>query len=62
VGLGGLSSEESLKVFNMGVGFIFVLAPEQCDAAREALDQAGYANHVIGEIVQEETGVIYEKL
>ncbi|MHC4943366.1 MAG: phosphoribosylformylglycinamidine cyclo-ligase [Planctomycetota bacterium] len=62
VGLGGLSSHESLKVFNMGVGFIIVVAPEGSDAAREALDEAGYRSHVIGEVVQGESEVIYEKL
>jgi len=60
VGLGGIASDEALKVFNMGVGFVLVVASEEAPKVQAALDKNGYDNYIIGEIVSGQQEVIYE--
>ena len=60
VGLGGLSSDEAHRVFNMGVGFVLILSSEDETPAGEALDRAGFTWSRIGEIVKGQRHVVYE--
>lgn len=62
VGLGGIASEEALKVFNMGIGFVLVIDPAQKEPVMETLDKAGFQNHLIGKIVSGQNEVEYEGL
>ena len=47
---GNLDDEEMLRTFNCGIGLILVAAAEQADAVLAALQAAGEAPTVIGEI------------
>jgi phosphoribosylformylglycinamidine cyclo-ligase len=46
--IGHLSEEEMFRAFNMGIGFALVVAPEGVALARDRLERAGLAVHVLG--------------
>jgi phosphoribosylformylglycinamidine cyclo-ligase len=54
---GKVAPEEMLRVFNMGIGMIAVVPPEQAAAVRKAADAAKVRTWIIGEVVKGE-GVI----
>ncbi|MBT9164479.1 MAG: Phosphoribosylformylglycinamidine cyclo-ligase [candidate division WS2 bacterium] len=49
--LGGVSREEMYRVFNMGVGFVVVVSPEDAEKAVEILQEVGEQVFVIGRII-----------
>lgn len=55
----GLSREEALRTFNMGIGLAFVCAAEHADALRDALESQGERVFTIGEIVDGTGAVRY---
>lgn len=55
----GLSEEEALKTFNMGVGMVLIVDPEQADAVEAALEKAGERTFRIGRIMEGEGAVRY---
>lgn len=54
----GLSIEELYNTFNMGIGMVIVVAPEDVTKVVEALYAAGEKASVVGEIVKGDKGVI----
>jgi phosphoribosylformylglycinamidine cyclo-ligase len=54
---GDVEEEEMYKVFNMGVGIVVVLSPDDVDAALSSLDASGESTYLIGEVVAGEKGV-----
>lgn len=60
IGLGGIASDEALKVFNMGVGFVVVVDAAMKEKAMQKLKEAGYENFLVGEVVEGDKEVIYE--
>ena len=54
---GGVDEAEMYHVFNMGVGMVLVLPPNQIDAAIASLREAGESPSVIGEIIRGEKSV-----
>lgn len=48
--LGGIDRDEMYHVFNMGIGFTFIVRPEAAAAVRADLDRAGCDNWIVGEI------------
>ena len=46
----GLSPEEALKTFNMGIGYALVVAPDAADAVQTHFEAAGERVHSIGRI------------
>ena len=54
---GGIPEREMFNTFNMGVGMIAVVSPEDADKAVETLKASGEDAYVLGEIVEGE-GVI----
>jgi len=50
---------EMRRTFNMGIGFVVVVAPEDAAAATRALEAQGERVYAIGEIVPGERGVEY---
>ena len=57
--LGPVAGEEMDRVFNRGIGMALVLDPGGVGAALAALEGAGQAAHVIGEVVDDGPGVRY---
>ena len=51
---GGVDEAEMYHVFNMGVGLVLVLPPNQIDAAIASLREAGESPSLIGEIIHGE--------
>src|SRR5439155_22677061 len=54
---GKLSLEEMRAVFNLGIGLVAVLSPEQVAGAQEAAGRAGVSSRLIGEVVAGERSV-----
>jgi phosphoribosylformylglycinamidine cyclo-ligase len=47
---GGVSDREMERVFNMGIGFVLVVARRACDTIRRSLVRRGMPTRVIGEV------------
>ena len=56
---GGISDDEMLRTFNMGVGIIAVVAPEDLHDVEHSLERCGEAAVVIGAVVEGD-GVVFE--
>ncbi len=54
---GDVEDEEMYKVFNMGVGMVVVLSPDDVDSALSSLAASGEAAYLIGDVVAGEKGV-----
>lgn len=57
----GLSDDDAYKTFNMGIGFMFVVAPENEQMLCEALDEIGELAYRVGTIVPGSGKVTYIK-
>jgi phosphoribosylformylglycinamidine cyclo-ligase len=57
---GGVEDAEMFRTFNMGIGYIVVVAPEKADRVTAALTAAGETVRAIGEIVAGERAVELE--
>ncbi len=55
--MGGVSERDMFNTFNMGIGLIFAVAPEQADSALRVLHEMGEQAAVIGEVGAGENGV-----
>lgn len=55
-----LSEEEALKTFNMGIGMVLIVDPEQVDAVMEVMADEGEEAYRIGEIIPGTGNVVYE--
>ena len=49
---GNVDWHEMYRTFNMGVGMVLVVAPEEADAVREHLKNAGETFYELGRIVE----------
>jgi phosphoribosylformylglycinamidine cyclo-ligase len=49
--LGNIEDDEMTRVFNRGIGMVFVVAPYFASSIRNLLDHAGYQNSIIGKII-----------
>lgn len=54
---GNVDEDEMYRVFNMGIGMVIVLAPENVDVAFDTLRTADDSSYLIGEIATGEKGV-----
>ena len=57
---GKIPERDMFNTFNMGVGMIVSVAPEDADAAVAALNAAGERAYVLGELTESDAGVIIE--
>ena len=57
---GNIPERDMFNTFNMGVGMIVSVAPEDADAAIAVLQAAGETAYVLGELVESDAGVIIE--
>lgn len=48
----GVGQAEIAETFNLGIGMAVVLEPDELATAQHALDLAGFAHHVVGEIAE----------
>lgn len=55
--LGNVERSEMFHVFNMGIGFTLIVAPEAVAAVRERLASFPFASWIIGEVVAGQRGV-----
>lgn len=55
-----LSQTEALKTFNMGLGMVLVVAPDQADAVMEHLAKAGEAAYLVGTVISGSGEVVYQ--
>ncbi|TXT22630.1 MAG: phosphoribosylformylglycinamidine cyclo-ligase, partial [Planctomycetota bacterium] len=55
--LGNIDRGEMFHVFNMGIGFTIIVAPDAVAAVRERLASYPFASWIIGEVVAGERGV-----
>ncbi|KFI69270.1 phosphoribosylformylglycinamidine cyclo-ligase [Bifidobacterium magnum] len=51
---GGIDHAEMFNVFNMGVGMVLAVRPDEAEQAMALLEKAGQAAYMIGEIVERE--------
>jgi phosphoribosylformylglycinamidine cyclo-ligase len=58
---GSVSLDEMLRVFNMGVGFVLVVAGEAAGSICQGLASGGHEPFVLGRIVEGEPGVAYRQ-
>jgi phosphoribosylformylglycinamidine cyclo-ligase len=56
---GGVSDDEMFRTFNMGVGMVVVIAPEDLHEVEHSLERRGEASFVIGSVVAG-SGVVFE--
>ncbi|MEC4684477.1 MAG: phosphoribosylformylglycinamidine cyclo-ligase [Nitrospirota bacterium] len=54
---GNISGEEMKKAFNLGIGYIVILPPDQGDRAVSLLKSSGYESFIIGEIQKATSGI-----
>ena len=57
---GGVAIEEMYRVFNMGVGMVAVVGPDQADRAIEKLKDLSEPAFLIGKVIPGEPKVVYE--
>ena len=55
--LGNIEQAEMFRVFNMGIGFALIVAPEAVDAVRERLAAFPFSSWIIGKVVAGTRGV-----
>jgi phosphoribosylformylglycinamidine cyclo-ligase len=48
--LGGIDDAEMATVFNLGIGFVLIVAPDHADSIRRRLTDAGMPTFAIGEV------------
>jgi phosphoribosylformylglycinamidine cyclo-ligase len=58
--LGGVATEEMLRVFNMGVGMIAVVAPDSLGEVTELLGRSPHKPFVMGSVKSGGSGVVYD--
>lgn len=59
--LGQVPYEDMSSTFNMGIGYVVVVAQDEADTALNVLKNAGYGSYLIGFIDKGSKGVIYEQ-
>lgn len=55
---GQIEEEMMYNTFNMGIGMVFAVRPDQVIAAVEAVESAGEKAYIVGEIEAGEKGVV----
>jgi phosphoribosylformylglycinamidine cyclo-ligase len=58
---GNIDAAEMYRVFNMGIGFVVIVPPDEAEAAIRTITEAGYAPHRIGTVTDEPGRVTIEQ-
>lgn len=56
---GGVAEDEMFRTFNMGIGMVAIVSPEQADTLESHLEALGESHVRIGEVVSGDGGVLY---
>ncbi len=54
---GGVSEHDMFNTFNMGVGMVCIVSPEDAEKATDILKEQGEDAYILGEVVQSDQGV-----
>jgi phosphoribosylformylglycinamidine cyclo-ligase len=57
---GGIDRVEMLRVFNMGIGMVLMIGPDQIDAVSKHFAQIGQSYFFIGNVVKGSRSVVYD--
>lgn len=57
--LGDVEEAEMYRTFNMGIGFVLIVHPQEVESLRAQLSSAGEASFILGEVIPGE-GVLYD--
>ena len=57
---GNVEDMEMLRVFNMGIGLLFIIPENHLPKVLKAFDQAGVTGHIVGKTIQGERKVYYK--
>jgi len=57
--IGKIDKKEMYKVFNMGIGYIFIVNKSDVDKTLKTLSKNGYKSYIIGEILKGKKTVIF---
>jgi phosphoribosylformylglycinamidine cyclo-ligase len=57
--IGKIDKKEMYKVFNMGIGYIFIVDKSDVDKTLKTLSKNGYKSYIIGEILKGKKTVIF---
>ncbi len=57
---GGIAIDEMYRVFNMGIGMVAVVDPDQVEKAMDKLKRLGESASIIGKIVKGDKKVVYD--
>lgn len=57
--LGDIDESEMYRTFNMGIGFVLIVHPQEVESLRAKLSSTGEASFILGEVTSGE-GVLYE--
>ncbi len=55
--LGSVEEAEMYRVFNMGIGMVVIVGPDDASAAIQLMEQRGFESQQIGEVISGERGV-----
>jgi phosphoribosylformylglycinamidine cyclo-ligase len=56
---GGVSEEEMFRTFNMGIGMVVIVGPEDLHHVEHSLERRGETTFVIGSVIRG-SGVVFE--
>ena len=56
---GGVADSEMYRTFNMGIGMVLVVRPEEVESVERDLATAGETPHRIGEVIEGNREVLY---
>lgn len=57
--VGEVDNEAMFTTFNMGIGFVVILPPEEVDSALELLNNEGISNFPLGEVIEGNQEIIF---
>ena len=56
--MGGVSEKDMFNTFNMGIGMVLAVAPEEAEKALKALEEAGGKGYIIGKVTVNESETV----
>ena len=54
---GKIPEDEMFRVFNMGLGYLAVVPSDESDSVEAAFEEHGHGTHLVGSVVEGESGV-----